>query len=1603
MTQEDPNIYQNHINSINNTMDSIIVIENTQYFKANELKKSKTDREDLEILYSSMFDIVSSLFQDLPKNLENNHHVSEFTYEIVHNVLSNIIQDKLLDHTWDFDLRRKFIWITLLHCIKSCPILIPYLLNKCDNKLQLVSDDDINGNDLIMHSTLIVDSLIEIVRYTDKNLLFRPNKLGVTPMDLILSNGTIEVLFRENLITFEDLMRYNKKGLTPLHLSSFVENDTSMLFLLNHENITHADLLITDCNQNTPAMCATIYKNYRVVNHILNSHKFTIDAFSKVNASNKSVFNYKVPDLMKVMLANNKFTDDFINNNYGIFMSYFKSSINMNNIDELFSSNYFNPTVLYRPEQSLIELIIINSSSKLLNYLNNNERIIETMSMLLKICPSLYSLICKYNIALAIKLLDLKLIYPAMLEAEYASHNNAIINIIKRLIGSLQNENTDDEEEEEEEEEEENIKPQIELLLEKIFKSQLYSNNYLNNICESKYVLTYIFNILPNLFMDLMKNGMINSVTNSKAILECLKEKNNYDLKISMINNNLLDKNIMKNDNYELLKLSMKFDPQTTELIFDNYNSLLDESSFIDEESKRSLLEYLSFVQDDALFTKIITHQLVTTKIINWVNKNNESVLFYLINKPSRLEVILQKRKDLNRKMIYSPQLLKKVINTDSLSYLTIILCQHDVPYNYLIILLNEINNYNGQRTEEYIKLLLNNKYHKEILNNLFSNLVSICINKKLNIITEIINSDHLNDETFYNKDNDGNNILLNCLKNNFKEKEIISHKYFTKEMFYETNKMNISAINLLNTNFNYDVINYGLKNNIIDKKVLISPLQNGGTIMHKMIEKNYIKEATEIILHYNDKSMLLDKIDRNTSLLYQICGNAYYDPIIFDNLIKIGVKIEDYIKKINDEILIVRLFEHNYELFKQLILRFGLTKEILLMQVPGTIHKFISYCLIQKQDFVELLSVDLLVDKDILNLQIDDSILLFLIKPTIELFQQILDHVNFDPCILYKANNNKTYIESLCEIDENIACLYFNHVKFNPVMIFENNSVLLSKICKNYYNILNIILDKEIINTGNINLIQMMILLSLESKSIIDDNNIAVPICFKLIIQSKYFNIDVLKSKYQEKLFIEYLIKNQSVLEYLLKNNKLPQEILFEDDQFGDPFIINFRYNIGQLQNILKYIKIDYFNKTNRCGQTLLHLLAIDNCFKDLLDLDLPESIILLEDNFGKICVDYVIEYQNEEIINQMLDKKIITNKIASHKDKTGKSVFSKLLHKFDGVHNKLKYLISSELLIVTDNKGLNNLGQIIKYSPVLLDYILKLPHIDKNLFGTIDHKGRTCLMIAAQYNSKNLIKLLKCPIIDQSHMMVHKNLGSCLTKAIRYNPKEVRFILESNLLTNDVLYSRDNELYNDYVIGLNIVQLACKYNPEALMFILSCDKLNLKELVHEVIGKNHDKINSLKIAILYQPECVETLLKSKYGCNNLVKETNMIMSISCLVDCIHKQPASFPLLIKSGKFTESDIKYNNRDPVNELSLAVKISHNNFTTTTDFYNEVPIMKYKNEPCKNNDANVCEICSENKSKVIFDPCGHKSCVSCSMKIKKCHLCRSAISKRMVYE
>jgi hypothetical protein len=395
------------------------------------------------------------------------------------------------------------------------------------------------------------------------------------------------------------------------------------------------------------------------------------------------------------------------------------------------------------------------------------------------------------------------------------------------------------------------------------------------------------------------------------------------------------------------------------------------------------------------------------------------------------------------------------------------------------------------------------------------------------------------------------------------------------------------------------------------------------------------------------------------------------------------------------------------------------------------------------------------------------------------------------------------------------------------------------------------------------------------------------------------------------------------------------------------------------------------------------------------------------MTDIFGKTCIDYIAESKHTDNMNYLLDNKLLLSNNLLHIDKAGKSLFSKLLAGFPAMHMQFTELLTDEVLNVKDSMGITNLGHIIIHSEELLEYYLS-SKLSKAILDEPDNNGRTCTMIAAQYNGDNLKLLLKSEYIKTQHLMLHKNIGSCLTATIKYCPKLIRFVLDSDKMTAEIMDSKENEKHFNTIISMNIVQLACKHNPEALMFLIS-SKYNITDHINETVGKSDDMVNAFKLAIIYQPECVEILLKSKYYTDEMINNTNNIMTKSCALDALDMQPLSFIKLAKSGKFKHVHMIFGGHSPMDRIMHIYYSNRYDDNTDTqyeqvadDILKKCPTIKNPDQLCDSTDPDACVMCSGRKNKIFISPCNHKACITCSTRTYKCHMCRGQIAQRINY-
>ena len=159
-------------------------------------------------------------------------------------------------------------------------------------------------------------------------------------------------------------------------------------------------------------------------------------------------------------------------------------------------------------------------------------------------------------------------------------------------------------------------------------------------------------------------------------------------------------------------------------------------------------------------------------------------------------------------------------------------------------------------------------------------------------------------------------------------------------------------------------------------------------------------------------------------------------------------------------------------------------------------------------------------------------------------------------------------------------------------------------------------------------------------------------------------------------------------------------------------------------------------------------------------------------------------------------------------------------------------------------------------------------------------------------------------------------------------------------------------------------------------------------------IYNYEYDTVSPIDILIERHPNLFRKFMNSKYGGKNFLLK-NGAQRNEWIIDIAYdRQPQS--LLILLDYYDYLLIKH---DIISNLIKKINKIFNNVNNLNDL-KEMNLLNNENVHVdKDNVNNCCNICYSYEATVIFLPCYHKSCISCSIKIDKCHICRQPIELR----
>lgn len=590
----------------------------------------------------------------------------------------------------------------------------------------------------------------------------------------------------------------------------------------------------------------------------------------------------------------------------------------------------------------------------------------------------------------------------------------------------------------------------------------------------------------------------------------------------------------------------------------------------------------------------------------------------------------------------------------------------------------------------------------------------------------------------------------------------------------------------------------------------------------------------------------------------------------------------------------------------------------------------------------------------------------------------------------------------------------------------------------------------KEImIGTDTLNERILTFLLSKELNVLFNEENMIryISICIanrsknlKILTSSKYYKNDSMKK--MDSKSISLLIKTYSGIKYIFDNGMLTQELAAVDNYL----IFNNINNPFHLEELLKNIQKELLVKIKfNNNSTILHKLSL---YPKIISQFVKEhrndikTLLLVQNNDGNTFLHNLVEaglsVDLEEIIkiyNSNSDNNTIYE-LLTKQNMNGDSVLmlccdkmdSFIFNFFENEINKKNYL-KYRVLTMTNNKGISFIAKLVKQQNFahIIEYCMKQivsnsPEENKKIFDTLlepfkseyiisdweindiyksdslekDIYARDIMEVATLSNRENLEVLLKYNnIVSQ-----YNGFTRCFILACKYQPHNIIPLYKTKKVDinncYDTIKIKDENGVENYIA--NYLQLACRYNPNSVRELINSD-IDLKDALNEQNKDNKNRpFNAFILATTFEPSAMKMLIDSKYITKDYIVDTNTLLNRNCMFFALNTQLSSLSHMHKSPKFVEfqNDAKEGNVKEKLKTIAAGYWEHNPVSF------DDPLFRNKDTICSSIDQEACGVCVANKQSVIFNPCAHKSCISCAIKIKKCHVCRAEITNKLFF-
>lgn len=1545
--------------------------------------------DNVNFEYGVLFDLCPNIISKIPPELLNDANGNEFLVQW--NEISTNIVTYTLEHgiVWNIDLSTKLLWIALMLACKSAPKVIPTLINTMTDHDYIFSHEDNSGNNCFTIACSNIESVKMLIQHKSFDNFLVANKKNVTPIDLLALNGNLSVLIEEKTVDVEILMNYTskQKAMTILHLCSLSINAKPVLdSLIASGKLTREFTYRLDAFGNTALLTACSRNLASHFTIMIEKGLYSNDVINLKNNDNNDYIDYAIDrSIIKPVIA-------FVSQDQLVEKRLYKYIKDVPTLKLFVHSHHFNYDNLLKiisEEQRYHTLFAwICSKQPFLNYILNelnDENISKVIEQIFINNKYILAMAFELNFRSAETIINSKYISTELFKEKYTfvPTETASTLIEKIIVKNSEYINT--------------YRDEFKNLIESLINCTHISSDLINDD-----FIIFCINYFPEFLKDLIDHKLLDN--NYINIIEKLLELNDNEKLSNVIVNSKVLYNKLVNNKPLLLRIIRADD----ELVSDFLQCDILTRDIIELFTHNGIIDIRKTLLDYDIFEGYVIVPLTKAldkSLLNAFNSDYGSILNNIYC--NHILSFFIDNKDFDHSLFY------KKLN-DGTSYFTncCVNCttaNRNIDFNqYDDNIVEELMNHFLFTKEEYDYVVKNDSFRNSIFNNeitadifinhpyfdetviekdynegnnLFTHLIKKNFDKQL--VSYLINHKTFKSKHFTHQNNNGDNCLLIGLRNEKNIAILIASEYFTSEMMTIKNLQNVSPEDELYECFNYDFF-HSYCQSFPKSDLLVKQFQNGNTFAHKIIQN--INANTNTV--YNNLIEVFKILPQECLILRNNNGNTVLDEIVsgleqnkvlqelFDSL---KLKKEwFYMTNSKEESTIIRIIRTtNFNNF------FGLDRMIQKGFIDDNDSRYLLKIIVYEQiDIFPAFNRYFDVYKILLESEINGSDPLFFRLVTHNKWHTYFNFISRESLYLQNTKGRTLLFEIIVTLNKELV----ENLILNKIIDESDISIYLYELTREYPSaikfLIKLIPDLFIAN----NLINC-ITACINNSELLD-----------IFFGSKHFSTEEFYQVYEKPELRTSLINSTIGLKYMFKYNLVKNEFIKENNyqiiwKIEDPSYLS------KILNILTETDKQVFELQDPVKHsTIFHKYAsysglITFCIKKYLEIsDVKNNALLKTDYNKKTFLDYLVKYKYSndiEKVLKILDTETLSNLI-TNQDCNGNTFIMECCKNVNlkNILPKIASLITQDVLLQYNNQRILVYTFIICQLPELLP---KLPKLDKSIIGWLDSEGYDIFMTATIFNSDGLKYLLSV----NDYTDYYENFDKCLVYACQFNAESFKLLL--NFGKNNISKCYGFVDFIDQGIPskcyANILQIACRYNSDVTRYLIN-SSYDLQPLINEVI-ENVDgthRFNAFKLAVLYEPESVELLLNSKYGSPEMIKTTNELCEQnSCLYIALKCQMSSYNKIITSKHFNES--MYSNVE-IGDLR-------------DKYMNEMPsryvqhLYKYKDTVC-DDFKDACSICYENKNKVVFAPCGHKACITCSTKLTKCPQCRASDLIKIVF-